>query len=163
MLNCVLGMCYRSTFWGRLGPRGWQLLECQVSQHQIGFFWVPGWLRRLSTWLLVSAQVMISRFVSSSPALGPMLSMRSLLGIPSLPPSLGPSPACTLPLSQNKLKNLKKRMEFFCCFHKSSWMELVLLRFACKHSLLQTVKNLTPTTCHPFNCRVWELWPVFRG
>ena len=41
----------------------------------------PGWLSRLSVPLLVSAQVMISQFVSSSPASGPMLTARSLLRI----------------------------------------------------------------------------------
>ena len=46
----------------------------------------PGWLSRLSVGLLVWAQVVISWFVSSSPPLGSVLTVRSLLGI--LSPSL---------------------------------------------------------------------------
>lgn len=47
-----------------------------------GALWAPGWLSRLDIWLPVSAQVMISYFVRSSPTSG--------LGIPSL----WPSPTC---------------------------------------------------------------------
>ena len=69
----------------------------------------PGWLIQLSVWLLVSAQVMISQFVSSSPASGPVMSPQSLLGILSLSLSLCPlSRSLCLCLSQNKEVNLKK-------------------------------------------------------
>ena len=50
----------------------------------------PGWLGQLSLWLLISARVMISRSVGSSPASDSTLTPLSLLGILSLP------------LSQNK-------------------------------------------------------------
>ena len=43
-----------------------------------------GWLSRLSIQFLVLAQVMISRFIGSSPASGSVLRERSLLGILSL-------------------------------------------------------------------------------
>ena len=39
---------------------------------------VPGWLSWWSVWLLISAQVMIAGFVSSSPTLGSTLTSRSL-------------------------------------------------------------------------------------
>ena len=45
---------------------------------------VPGWLSQLIVWLLISAQVIISQFRSSSPALGSALAVLSLLGILSL-------------------------------------------------------------------------------
>ena len=43
-----------------------------------------GWLSQLSVRLLILAQVMISRFVSSSHVLGLVLTVQSLLGILSL-------------------------------------------------------------------------------
>ena len=68
----------------------------------------PGWLSWLSFWLLVSPQVMISRFVSSSPASCSMLwTVRSLLGIFSLSLSFSTPP--TLSLKINKLKKKKKK------------------------------------------------------
>ena len=48
---------------------------------------VPGWLSLLSLRLLISAQVMISWLVGSSPTSGSVLTAWSLLGI-SLSPSL---------------------------------------------------------------------------
>ena len=45
---------------------------------------VPGWCSQLSIWLLISAQVMISQFVSSSPTSGSALMVWRLLGILSL-------------------------------------------------------------------------------
>ena len=57
---------------------------------------------------LTSAQVMISQFVSSSPALGSLLSRKSPLRIPS--PSLSapaPAQACTLCIKIKHLKNKK--------------------------------------------------------
>ena len=45
----------------------------------------PGWLRRLSVRLSISARVVSSRFVRSSPELGSALAAWSLLGILSLP------------------------------------------------------------------------------
>ena len=60
-----------------------------------------GWLSWLSVQLLVSAQVMIIKFMRLSPALGSVLAARSLLGILSLPlsVSLCPSAARVLSLS----------------------------------------------------------------
>ena len=50
---------------------------------------------------LTSAQVMIFRFVSSSPASGSVLTGVSLESVSdSVSPSLCPSPACALSLSQ---------------------------------------------------------------
>ena len=44
----------------------------------------PGWLSQLSIWVSISAQVMISQFVGSSPVLGSALTAWSLCGIMSL-------------------------------------------------------------------------------
>ena len=60
----------------------------------------PGWLNLLSVQLLILAQVMISQFVSSSPASGSVLTVRSLLGI--LSPSLRPYSTRALSLKVNK-------------------------------------------------------------
>ena len=49
---------------------------------------MPGCLSQLSIQLLISAQVMISQLVSSSPASGSALAVQGLLGILSLPLSL---------------------------------------------------------------------------
>ena len=46
---------------------------------------VPGWLSRVRVQLLISAQVMISSFVSLSPASGSVLTARNLLDILSRP------------------------------------------------------------------------------
>ena len=62
----------------------------------------PGWLSRLSDQLLTPAQVMISRFVGSSPASGSALTVWSLLLILSLSLSLCPSPADSSALKINK-------------------------------------------------------------
>ena len=67
----------------------------------------PGKLSQLSVQLLISAQVTISQFMRSSPALGSALTAWSLLRIVSLPSvSLPCSCTCalslTLSLSQNK-------------------------------------------------------------
>ena len=57
--------------------------------------WVPGWLSLLSVWLLISAQVMISWFVGSSPVLGSVLTAQ-ILSLLSLCPSCC---SCMLSLS----------------------------------------------------------------
>ena len=71
---------------------------------------MPGWLSRLSGQLLISAPVMISQFVRSSPTSGSVLTVWSLLGILSLS-SLRPSPAHTICLSLKKKKKEKKRKD----------------------------------------------------
>ena len=65
----------------------------------------PGWLSGLSVPLLVSAQVMISQFVGSSPTSGSALTAQSLLEILSLP--LCPSPVCALCLPPSLSFSLK--------------------------------------------------------
>ena len=63
----------------------------------------PGWLSMLSTQLLISAQVMISRLLGSNPTSGSVLTAQSLLGILFLSLSLSPLPSPALSLSpQNK-------------------------------------------------------------
>ena len=63
---------------------------------------MPGWLSWLSTRLLISAEVIISRFVRSSPERGSVLTAWSLPGILSHSLSLCSSPACTFTLPQIK-------------------------------------------------------------
>ena len=65
----------------------------------------PWWLSGLSVQLLVSAQVTTPRFMSSSPAWGPALTVWSLLGILCLPLSL-PLPRS---LSLSKINKHKKK------------------------------------------------------
>ena len=67
-------------------------------------FGVPGWLSWVSYWLLISAQVMVSRFMGLSPVLGPVLIVGCRLGI--LSPSVSTTPLLSLSLSlkTNKLK-----------------------------------------------------------
>ena len=55
-------------------------------------FGMLGWLSQLRIWLLISAQVMISRFVRSSPTSGSVMTARACLGF-SLSFSVCPSPA----------------------------------------------------------------------
>ena len=70
----------------------------------------PGWVCQLSVRLLVSAQVVISWFVSSSPSLGSALIGWSLLG------TLSPSAPCvgllSLSLKMNKLEKRKKKTNY---------------------------------------------------
>ena len=68
-----------------------------------------GWLSRLSVRLLVSAQVMTSWFLSSSPTLGSTPTVRSLLGILSLCPS--PTQAHALSLSKINKWTLKYKIK----------------------------------------------------
>ena len=73
--------------------------------------WAPGWLSWLSVQLLVLAQVMISRFMSSSPVSGSLLSVQSPLCIlcPLLSLPLPCSHMCSLSLSLKKEINIKKK------------------------------------------------------
>ena len=72
-----------------------------LSNLETDFFCgTPGWLGQLNVCLLVLAQIMISWFVRLSPDLGPVMTVWSLLGIPSFPLSLCPSPAFCLSLSK---------------------------------------------------------------
>ena len=66
----------------------------------------PEWLSRFNVCLLVSAQVIISQFMSLSPSSGSVLIAWSLLGILSLSLSLCPSPTHTVSISLkiNKLE-----------------------------------------------------------
>ena len=73
------------------------MLGMKTNKNKIG---APGWFGRLSVQLLISAQVMISQFVSSSPTSGSVLSPWSLLGI--LSPSLSAPPLFMLFLKINE-------------------------------------------------------------
>ena len=73
---------------------------------------MPGWHSPLSVQRLISAEVMISGFMSLSPVSGSALTVQSLLGILSL--LLSAPPLLVLSHFQNKLKNIfflkKKRV-----------------------------------------------------
>ena len=77
-------------------------------------FGARGWPSGLHVRLLVSAQVMISQFVSLSPTSGSVLTARGLPVVLSLPLSLCPSPAHSLSLSLkiNKLEKIFKWILF---------------------------------------------------
>ena len=68
---------------------------------------VPGWLGRLGVRLLISAQVVISRFVGSSPASGCAHSTQPASDPQS--PSLPAPPLLVLSLSLLKVINIKKK------------------------------------------------------
>ena len=82
----------------------------------------PGWLGRLGVRLLISAQVLISRFVGLSPTSGSTLTVQGLLGILSPPLSLPLPCLCSLnqsvklqSINQSNLKTetfLSKRSNF---------------------------------------------------
>ena len=78
-------LCEAFKVWnvGRFG--GWLQRRGFKSALTLG---ATGWLSQLSVQLLISAQVMILWFVSSSPASGSSPTAQSLLGILSLPLSL---------------------------------------------------------------------------
>ena len=80
------------------------MLEAELFMTPVIYLKVQGHLgSSVGVQLLISAQVMVSRFVRSSPASGSMLTAWSLLGILSVPLSLCPSLArIFLFLSQNK-------------------------------------------------------------
>ena len=92
-----------------------------IFLHSIKIFFflgVPGQLSWLSVLPLISAQVMISRFMGSSPMLDSLLIVRSLLGI--LSSSLSPPPllalSFSLSLKINKLKKIKSKTSIFFFF-----------------------------------------------
>ena len=68
----------------------------------------PGWLSQLNVQLFISAQVVISQFMSSSPASGFTLKVQGLLGILSPPLTVPPPLMLSLILSL-KINKLKKK------------------------------------------------------
>ena len=68
----------------------------------------PGWLSRLSVQLLVSAQVMISRFMSSSPVSGSVLIAQ---GLEPASDSMFPSLSAPPPLMLCLCLSLKNKIE----------------------------------------------------
>ena len=69
----------------------------------------PGWLSWFGIQLLIWALVVLSRFLSSSPASGSAQSTQSLLGVLSAPPLL------SLSLSLPKINKLKRERESCIC------------------------------------------------
>ena len=73
---------------------------CLNISFKIRVVWgAPGWLSWLSIQLLILAQVMILQFMRSSPELGSVLTVQSLLGILFLPLSTSPLLSLTFFLS----------------------------------------------------------------
>ena len=89
---------------------GWEDVEYILYLRKVQ---APEWLSWLSVWFLVSAQVMISQFMKWSPASGSVLTVRSLLGILSLPLSLPLPCLCAHALSLKINKHLKINNLFF--------------------------------------------------
>ena len=115
---------------------------------------MPGWLSRLSIGLLISAQVMISRFVSSSPALGSLLSAQSLLQ------TLCPPVSAPLPLTHS-LKN-KQKVLYCDCIGRSiglytyqnslitvplEWVHFITCKLYCKKLIMSQIKYKQPPKC----------------
>ena len=69
----------------------------------------PGWCSQLSIWLMISAQVVVSQFVSSSAASGSALMSESLLGVLSL--LFSDPPPLVLFLSFSKEINFKIKIK----------------------------------------------------
>ena len=111
---------------------------------------VPGWLSRLSIWILISVQVMISWLSRSSPA---SRSTLSLLGVLSLLSLLLPC-LCARALSQNKQINVKKclltEMGFFF------FWKMHVIRQNSSTSYFGLVTILRPTW-RKKNTKLWKL------
>ena len=75
---------------------------------QMWISWAPGWPRRLNIWPLISAQVMIFWFVSSSPALSAWSSLEILSRPLSLALPHSHTHAGSLTLSQKNSINMLK-------------------------------------------------------
>ena len=88
-----MNVCYLSS-----SPHPQRCKICPIKETEEKGLGTPGWLSWLSIRLLISAQVMISWLLRSSPVWGSALTLQSLLGILSLPLSL-PLPAHALSLS----------------------------------------------------------------
>ena len=101
----IIRLCLQLALQESLPLSGSQLLHLENGGEIKIVFRVPGWLSRLGVQLLVLVQVMISRFVSSSPTPGTVLTARSLLGILSLllscPPAHTHSLSKQISLKQN--------------------------------------------------------------
>ena len=85
-----------------------RILKPRVGKREKQLRGALGWLSRLSLWLLILAQVMISQFVGSSPTSGSSLTVWSLLGILSLSLPYSCSLSLSLSLKINKLKKQKQ-------------------------------------------------------
>ena len=86
---CQVKFYFLSSKWKQMHYAPFVLNRCAQDLSKNLIMGAPGWLSQLRVQLLISAQVMISWFVSLSPASGPEL---SLLGILSLSLSLSAPP-----------------------------------------------------------------------
>ena len=99
--------CLWLAFWSHLlpGVKGLIVVVIDKFRNHEKCQGTPGWLSRLSTRLLILAQVMISWFVSSSPTLSSVLPVWTLRGILSL----------SAPLLLTFSLCLSKQKKFFYC------------------------------------------------
>ena len=113
---------------------------------------VHGWLCQVSLQLLVSALVMISRFVSLSPALGSALTAWSLLGIFRLPLSLSDPPLLIFYpcLSKKRNKHKKKEIKVSYC----DWIEVICVHAERKNQLWPTQSKME------YIGRIWWILPL---
>ena len=130
--------------------------QCNLKNTHFG---APEWLSQLSIWLLILAQVMISWFMSSSPASGSVLT--ACFGF-CVSISLCLFPAHALSLSHSLKNNvvLKKMLYNWLCigilWHNS------VLSFLIKILMHQNFKKQRrwnrESTCHQgINCRLWAV------
>ena len=94
-------MCCREAASGKASWRRWHL------ERKILSWGHPGGSGRLGVRLSISAQVIISRLMGSSPTWGSAMTARSLLGILSLPLSLPLPRLLSVSLSRNNLGKAK--------------------------------------------------------
>ena len=103
----------------RLSPESGSVLSVEPLKI-LSLHGAPGWLIQLSVQLLILAQVMISWFTGSSPALGFALIVWSLLGILSPPLSAPTLLTRALSLKINLKKERKKSQKTPNSHHSST-------------------------------------------
>ena len=100
-----------------------------------------GWLTLLSIRLLISAQVMILRFMGLSPASGSVLTVWSLLGILSPPLSAPPLLVLSLKINKNEFKKKKGGAWVAQSVKRPTSAQVVISRFV---GLSPTLSSLDP-------------------
>ena len=123
----------------------------------------PGRLNWLSIWLLVSAQVMVSQVTRSNPASGSVLTVQTLLGLPSLAFSLYLSPThMHVPSLSPSQINLKKKKNHGNSArrlreHSKGILSLSLLAAQLGYEFRNLTSTMTLTATNGSSCRHSEV------
>ena len=147
------------------------LLTCCLSKKKKKKEGVPGLLNQLSLPLLVSDQIMISWFVSVSPASGSVLTVWSLFGILFLPFSLSLPCSLSLCLSKIKLKKkIKKKkdpggLQVVPHPAQGCFLQSEALNPRCPTAVLMGLKNVHASALyhHPPNIQRQQVWAEPRN